>query len=38
MTEAPNLFTDGKAYEQLMGRWSRVAGETEHFTASVPAR
>ena len=20
------LFTDGKAYEELMGRWSRVAG------------
>jgi ubiquinone/menaquinone biosynthesis C-methylase UbiE len=27
MTEAPNLFTDGKAYERLMGRWSQVAGE-----------
>jgi len=22
----PNLFTDGKAYERLMGRWSQVAG------------
>jgi SAM-dependent methyltransferase len=22
----PQLFTDGKAYERLMGRWSRVAG------------
>jgi SAM-dependent methyltransferase len=27
MSEAPNFFTDGKAYERLMGRWSRLAGE-----------
>jgi len=27
MNEAPNLFDDGKAYERLMGRWSRLAGE-----------
>jgi ubiquinone/menaquinone biosynthesis C-methylase UbiE len=27
MTEAGQLFTDGKAYERLMGRWSRVAGD-----------
>ena len=27
MSEAPNLFGDGKAYERLMGRWSRLAGE-----------
>jgi ubiquinone/menaquinone biosynthesis C-methylase UbiE len=27
MTGAPNLFGDGAAYEQLMGRWSRLAGE-----------
>jgi len=27
MNEAPNLFADGKAYERLMGRWSRLAGE-----------
>jgi hypothetical protein len=27
MTETPNLFADGKAYERLMGRWSRLAGE-----------
>jgi len=27
MTQAGNLFTDGKAYERLMGRWSQVAGE-----------
>jgi ubiquinone/menaquinone biosynthesis C-methylase UbiE len=23
---ADQLFTDGKAYERLMGRWSRLAG------------
>jgi ubiquinone/menaquinone biosynthesis C-methylase UbiE len=27
MTGAPNLFGDGAAYERLMGRWSRLAGE-----------
>jgi SAM-dependent methyltransferase len=27
MNEAPNLFADGNAYERLMGRWSRLAGE-----------
>ena len=27
MIEAGQLFTDGKAYERLMGRWSRVAGD-----------
>ncbi len=27
MNEAPNLFADGKAYERLMGRWSRLVGE-----------
>ncbi len=27
MSEAPNLFNDGNAYERLMGRWSRLAGE-----------
>lgn len=26
MTEASNAFTDGKAYERMMGRWSKVAG------------
>jgi len=26
MNAPTNLFTDGKAYEQLMGRWSQVAG------------
>jgi len=27
MSEAPALFSDGKAYERLMGRWSRLAGD-----------
>jgi SAM-dependent methyltransferase len=27
MSEAPNLFNDGNAYERLMGRWSSLAGE-----------
>jgi ubiquinone/menaquinone biosynthesis C-methylase UbiE len=27
MNDTPNLFADGKAYERLMGRWSRLAGE-----------
>ena len=26
MGEADKLFTDGKAYERLMGRWSRIVG------------
>ncbi len=27
MSEAPGLFADGKAYERMMGRWSRLAGD-----------
>jgi ubiquinone/menaquinone biosynthesis C-methylase UbiE len=27
MAEATSLFTNGQAYERLMGRWSRAAGE-----------
>jgi SAM-dependent methyltransferase len=27
MSEAARLFADGEAYERLMGRWSRLAGE-----------
>ncbi len=27
MSEADRLFTDGAAYERLMGRWSRLVGE-----------
>jgi len=26
MNDVPQLFSDGQAYERLMGRWSRVAG------------
>jgi len=26
MNDVPQLFSDGKAYERLMGRWSQVAG------------
>ena len=28
MGKAEKLFTDGEAYERLMGRWSRLVGET----------
>ena len=28
MGQADKLFTDGEAYERLMGRWSRLVGET----------
>ena len=28
MGQAEKLFTDGEAYERLMGRWSRLVGET----------
>jgi len=28
MGRADKLFTDGEAYERLMGRWSRLAGES----------
>ncbi len=27
MTETQSFFTDGEAYERMMGRWSRAAGE-----------
>jgi ubiquinone/menaquinone biosynthesis C-methylase UbiE len=27
MAEAHKLFTDGEAYERMMGRWSRLVGE-----------
>src|SRR5256714_5815828 len=27
MSESGELFPDGEAYERLMGRWSRLAGE-----------
>ncbi|MFT5439234.1 MAG: ubiquinone/menaquinone biosynthesis C-methylase UbiE [Alphaproteobacteria bacterium] len=28
MATTPPVFTDGEAYERMMGRWSRLAGET----------
>jgi hypothetical protein len=28
MGEADRLFTDGQTCERLMGRWSRIAGQT----------
>ncbi len=28
MSEAAQLFADGKAYERMMGRWSRLAGQS----------
>jgi hypothetical protein len=28
MGSADKLFTDGEAYERMMGRWSRLVGET----------
>jgi SAM-dependent methyltransferase len=36
MAEAASFFTDGQAYEQLMGRWSRVAGEVFLDWLSLP--
>ena len=27
MRQADKLFTDGEAYERLMGRWTRLVGE-----------
>ena len=27
MNETPTLFGDGKAYERMMGRWSRLVGD-----------
>jgi SAM-dependent methyltransferase len=37
MAEAPSFFTDGQAYERLMGRWSRAAGEIFLDWLSLPA-
>ena len=36
MAEAPSFFTDGQAYERLMGRWSRAAGEVFLDWLSLP--
>ena len=34
---ADGFFTDGDAYERLMGRWSRAAGETFLDWLALPA-
>lgn len=36
MSQAENLFADGKAYEQRMGRWSRVVGDAFLDWLAVP--
>jgi len=36
MGEADKLFTDGEAYERLMGRWSRIAAETFRHWLDAP--
>jgi ubiquinone/menaquinone biosynthesis C-methylase UbiE len=36
MAEAPSFFTDGQAYERLMGRWSRAVGEVFLDWLSLP--
>ena len=36
MTEASQIFTDGKAYERMMGRWTRRVGETFFEWLDVP--
>ena len=36
MAEAASFYTDGRAYEQLMGRWSRAAGEAFLDWLSLP--
>ena len=37
MSEAPALFSDGKAYERLMGRWSQVPGSEVTRQANMQA-
>jgi SAM-dependent methyltransferase len=37
MSQTSHLFTDGKAYERLMGRWSRRAGEIFLDWLEIPA-
>jgi ubiquinone/menaquinone biosynthesis C-methylase UbiE len=37
MSDAGQLFPDGKAYERMMGRWSRVVGETFLDWLALPA-
>lgn len=38
MAETASVFTDGQAYERLMGRWSRAAGELFLDWLSLPKR
>ncbi len=37
MADTPSYFTDGAAYDRLMGRWSRAAGEVFLDWLSLPA-
>src|SRR5207248_7465572 len=37
MNQMSRLFADGEAYERLMGRWSRVAGEIFLDWLEIPA-
>ncbi len=37
MTQASDMFSDGKAYERMMGRWSRIAGDEFLHWLKVPA-
>ncbi len=36
MGQADKIFTDGEAYERLMGRWSRLVGEAFLAWLDVP--
>ena len=36
MSDTGKLFTDGEVYERLMGRWSRVVGESFLSWLAVP--
>jgi ubiquinone/menaquinone biosynthesis C-methylase UbiE len=38
MADTPSYFTDGAAYDRLMGRWSRAAGEVFLDWLSLPSR
>jgi ubiquinone/menaquinone biosynthesis C-methylase UbiE len=37
MTQAPEMFSDGQAYERMMGRWSRITGAEFLQWLNVPA-
>jgi SAM-dependent methyltransferase len=38
MTKADGMFTDGEAYERMMGRWSRLVGRTFLDWLDIPKR